>query len=187
MLARKRELRVEIRELAITEAGGQGNLAARFLRNFHAEVHCIGGAGRDQPYVHDGARSPGVALVDGIAMGVHLERAVEVRTLFDRALAVILDHAAPEDRLAFVVDTFQLEPGIVGIDGAAGKEMSDSLGTHHDIDANGVAETDGGLHAVQRRGDGSSLGRSAGRDFCFRFFSHGEGGGKLMLRHGSGS
>src|SRR5208282_2163373 len=117
------------------------------------------------------------------------ERAIEVRAFFDRALAVIFGHAAPEHRLAFVVDTYQFEPGVVGIDGAAGEEMADALGSHHDIDTDGVAAADGGMHAVKRssdrRGGGSSslrVGAGPGRDFGFRFFSHCEGSCEFVLR-----
>ena len=48
-----------------------------------------------------------------------------------------------------------------------------------------ITAPDGGLHAVERRGDRDGLGigsGTAGRDSCLRFFSHGEGGGEFMLR-----
>ena len=146
-------------------------------------MHRVGGAGRNQTHVHDGARGPGVALVDRIAVRIDLERAIKVRALIDRAFAVVLHHAAPENRAAFVVVAFQFEPAIEGIDRAAGEEMADALGAHHNIDANCVAAADGGLHAVERRGDGAASALDwAGRDFRFRFFSHGEGGGEFVLR-----
>src|SRR5208283_2969605 len=147
-LALKRKLRTPPGKFPVAEARRQGDLAARLLGNFHAEVHGVGGAGRAQTHVYDGARGPGVALVDRVAVRVDLQRAVEVRSLFHRTFAVVLDHATPENRLALVVDAFKFEPSVVGIDGAAGKKMPDAFGAHHDIDANGIAATDGGLHAI---------------------------------------
>src|ERR1700676_3571624 len=101
-----------------------------------------------------------------------------MRALFDRAFAIVLDHAAPENRLSLVVDTFEFEPGIVGIDRAAGEEMADAIGANYNIDADGVAATDGGLHAIERGGNASGLniGTRAGRNFRFCFLSHGESG-----------
>jgi len=58
-------------------------------------------------------------------------------------------------RLALVVDSFQFQPRIVGVDGTAGKEVSDALGANDDIDAHRVTTTNGGLHTIQRRGDWS--------------------------------
>ena len=62
--------------------------------------------------------------------------------------------------------------------------MSDALGANYNIDADGVAAADGGLHAVERRGDGSGLniGTRAGRDFRFCFLSHCKSGCEFVLR-----
>ena len=54
-------------------------------------------------HVNHSPRCPGVALVDPIAMRVHLQRAIKMRTFFDRATTIVLDHSAPKDRLTFVV------------------------------------------------------------------------------------
>ena len=145
-------------------------------------MHRVGGAGRNQTHVHDGARGPGVALVDRIAVRIHLKRAIEVRALFYRAFAIVPNHATPENRLALVVDTFEFEPGIVGVDGASRKEMAYAFGTNYNFDANGVAATDGGLHAVERRSDKSRLNGRTGRDFRFCLLSDGESGCEFVLR-----
>jgi hypothetical protein len=63
--------------------------------------------------------------------------------------------------------------------------MPDALGAHHHIDADRIAATDSGLHAVQRRGDRRGLGVGARRDFGFRFFTDGECGREFVLRNRS--
>ncbi len=145
-------------------------------------MHRIGGTGRNQSYVNNGARGPGVAFVDRIAVCVYLQGAIKMRTLFDRAPAVVLDHAAPENRLALVIDSFEFEPGIVGIDGTSGEEVANALGANHDIDADGVAAADGGLHPVERRRDRGGFGSGAGRDFGLCFFAYCESGCEFVLR-----
>ena len=84
--------------------------------------------------VDDGAGGPGVALVDGIAVAVDLERFVEVRAGFDGALAVVFDFAAPEDGLAFFVGGLEFEPDVEGVDGAAGEEVADLASEDDDVD-----------------------------------------------------
>ena len=135
------------------------DLVPGIFRDEHAVVHRVGRAGRNQAHIHDRARRPRVALVDRIAVRIDLQRPVEVRSLLYRTLAVILDHAAPENGLAFVVGALQFEPGIVGIDGPTGEKVSDLLGAHHHIHANRVAAAQGRLHAIQRRGDGRDFTR----------------------------
>ncbi len=127
----------------------QSDLVACVFRNEHAVMHCVCGARRDQAHVNDGARSPGVALVDRVPMGIDLQRAVKVRTFFNRTFAAILNHAAPEDGLAFIVRAFQFQPRIVGIDGASGEKVSDCFGAHHDIHAHGIAAAQCWPHQVQ--------------------------------------
>src|SRR5450755_160650 len=107
MLTRKCELRIEPRKLAIAEARGQSNCAAGFFGHLHAEVHGIGSSRRNQTDVHDGARGPGIALIDWIAVSIDLQRAIEVRSLFVWSFAFVLNHPAPENRLALVVDAFE--------------------------------------------------------------------------------
>src|SRR5208283_1414951 len=155
--AGKRELRVKPRELAIAESRSQSNLAAGLLRNLHAKVHGVSSAGWNETHIYHGARCPGVALVNRIAVRIHLQRTIEVCAFFNRSLAVVLDHATPENRLAFVVDAFKFEPGVISVNRPSGEEMADAFGAHHDINANGVSATHGSLHTIKRSGNGSSL------------------------------
>ena len=141
------------RKLPVAQARVQRDLVAGVFRNRHSVVHSVCRARRDEPHIHDGSRGPGVALVDGIAVRVDLQRAIEVRAFFHRTFAIVLHHAAPEDGLAFVVRALQFEPGVVGIDGAAGEKVSNLLGAYDHIHAHGIAAAQGGLHAVQRSGN----------------------------------
>ncbi len=106
-------------------------------------------------------------------MLVNLQRAIEVRALLHRAFAVVLDHTAPENGLAFVVSGFQFQPGVIGVHGTAGKEVADFLSAHHNIHALSVSATYDRLHAIQRSGNGRRFGRCRG-DLRFRFFSDGK-------------
>ena len=72
-------------------------------------------------------------------MSVDLQRAVEMCSFFYWALAVILDHPAPEDDLPLVVGPLQFQPCIVGIDSPAGEKMADFFCAHHHIHSNRVA------------------------------------------------
>jgi hypothetical protein len=125
-------------------------------------VHGVSRARRNQPHIYDGARGPGIALVDGIAVCVDLQRTIEMRAFFHRTFAIILDHATPEDCLALVVDALQFKPRVVGVDGAAGEKVSDLLGANDDIDADGIAAAQRRLHAVQRGSDWRSFAGRAG-------------------------
>ena len=80
-----------------------------------------------KPHIHDRPRGPRVALVDGVSVRIDLQRTVKVRALFNWTFAIVLNHAAPEDGLSLIVGGFQFEPRVVGIDGAAGKEVSNFL------------------------------------------------------------
>src|SRR5882724_12785868 len=90
------------------------------FRDVQAEVGGVGGAGRDEVNVNDGAGGPGVALVDGIAVAVDLERFVEVRAGLDGTSAIVIDFAAPENGLAFFVGGLEFEPDVEGVHGSAG-------------------------------------------------------------------
>ena len=100
------KLRAPPGELSITEASVQGDPVPGVLGYVQAVVNRIGGSGRNQVHVDDRARGPGISLVDGIAVIVDLQRAVEMGAFFDWALAAVLDHAAPEDDLSFVIRGF---------------------------------------------------------------------------------
>src|SRR5437764_12198353 len=88
--AHKCELCVPPGELAVAEARVQGDLASRALGNVQAVVHGVGSAWRNQVDVNAGTRGPRIAFVDGIAVFINLQRAIEVRAGFDRAFAVVL-------------------------------------------------------------------------------------------------
>ena len=157
------------------------DLVAGVFRNRHAVMHSVGRARRDEPHIHHSPRRPSVTLVDGVAVRVDLQRAVEVCTFFDRTLAVALNHAAPEDGLAFVVGAFQFEPGVVGVDSAAGEKVSNFLRAHDYVHAHGVAAAQRRLHVVQRSGDRRDFSASAGSNFGFGFFAYGERCGQVRL------
>src|SRR5205807_2376227 len=82
-------------------------------------------AGWNQSYISHGARHPGIALVDAVAMLVELQAAIEMRPLFDRPAPAVFHIAAVEDRPPLVVDRFKLDPHIERINGAAWKEVPD--------------------------------------------------------------
>src|ERR1051326_2208287 len=103
-------------------------------------------------------------------MRINLQRAVEMRTLLDWAMAVVFYHAAPEDGLAFIVFAFQFEPRIVGIDGTAGEEVANFFRAHDYVHAHRIAAPQRRQHAVQRRRDGSGLSRRFWINFALRFF-----------------
>ena len=143
-------MRVEPGELAVAQPRGQLDFAACFLGNLHAEVNGVGRARRNQANVHYRARRPGIALVNRIAVRIHLQGTIEVRSLFDRAFAVVIDLAAPENRLALVVDSFEFEPGIVGINRAAGEEVADALSAYHHVYAHGITAPHRRLDTIER-------------------------------------
>src|SRR5271165_6130223 len=157
----------------------QRNLVPGIFWNQQAEVHSVSRSRWNQPHIYDRPRCPRVALVDGIAMRVDLQRTIKVRPLLDGAVAVILDHAAPENSLALIVRALQFEPGVVGVYRAAREEVPDFLGAHHHVHAHGIAPPEGGLYTVQRCRDGSDLSTGLNRDFAFGLFAYGEGGGKF--------
>ena len=61
----------------------------------------------------------------------------------------------------------------------------DALCANHDVDANSVAATDGGLDTIERSGNRGGLGSGAGRDFRLCFFAYSESGCEFVLRDGS--
>ncbi len=111
-LARIRVLRVVVRELAVVQLRSQRNRTLGILRDVHAIVHRIGRARRNQSNIQQAACLKRIALVDRIALTVELIRAIEVRALLHRTLAVILDITAPEDDLAVCILALQLEPDV---------------------------------------------------------------------------
>ena len=149
----------------------QGDLVSGALGNVQAVVHGVGSARRNQVDVNDGTRGPGIAFVDGIPVLVNLKRAIEVGAGFDRAFAVVLDHAAPENCLSFVVGGLELEPGVVGVHGATREKMADLLCAHYNINTHGVPAAKHRLHAIERRGNRRGFG-CRGSNFGFGLFAN---------------
>src|ERR1700719_1532437 len=110
-----------------------------------AEVGGIGGAGRDEVDVNDGAGGPGIALVDGIAVAIDLKRFVEMCAGFDGALAVVFNFAAPENGLAFFVGGLEFETDVEGV---AGEEVADFAGADDDVYLDIVTAADGVVGAA---------------------------------------
>src|SRR4051812_24235858 len=94
------------RKLAVVEASFHLDFVAGVWRNMEPEMDGVRGAGRNEAYVHNRSRSPRIPLVNRIAVRVDHERAIKMGALFDRPFAVVLDLAAPEEDLPFIVGRF---------------------------------------------------------------------------------
>ncbi len=149
--ASERPLRVPPCELAIVDLRAEEDSVAGVLRDLQPVVNGVGGPVLDQPHVGHGPRHPGVPLVDRVAVGVELEAPVEVRARIHGSLSLVFDRAAVHEHAPPVVDRFELDPDIERIDGSPGKEMTDFPGPHDDLDADGLAATDGHRDPVERR------------------------------------
>src|SRR6266481_2739671 len=158
-----REMGVPPLELAVVEFRMERDVIAGVFGDMKMEVGGVGGAGRDEMDVDDGAGGPGIALVDGIAVAVNLKRFVEMRAGFDGTFAVVFDLAAPENGLAFFVGGLEFEPDIEGVHGAAGEEVADLAGADDYVNEDVVASANGGVHAAERGGDGTRFARGAVR------------------------
>src|SRR5271166_3881435 len=75
-----------------------------------------------------------------------------MRAGIHRPFAIVTDTPAPENRLALIVKRLQLDPGIEGIDRAAGEKMADLAGTNYNINPNAVPAANGRTGLVQRGG-----------------------------------
>src|SRR5439155_490668 len=115
--------------------------------NVKTEVCCIRGTRSDQMDVHDRASGPGVALVDGIAVAIDLQRTIEVRSRFDGTFTVVLDFSAPEEYLAFFISRLQLEPDLEGVHRATWEKVADFAGTHDHVHAGVIAAAHGSVRA----------------------------------------
>jgi len=123
----------------------------------------VGSARRDEVDVDDGAGGPGVALVDGIAVAIDLERFVEVAPPgFNGAFAVVFDFAAPEKWSGpFSSVAWSSSQTSKAVDGAAGEEVADFAGAYDDVYQDIVAA--GGRLRPRGRG-----GRVMGTRFASR-------------------
>jgi hypothetical protein len=178
----KGKLRVEPLKLSIVQLGMQRDVFTGAFRNMHAEMHGICCARRDQMHVNDRTAGPSISFVDGIAVRIDLQGLVEMRTRFNRALAVVGRFAAPEDGLPSVVGGLQFQPHVEGVDGSAREEMTDFARSHDNIDQHFVAATHGCIHASQGSGDWASLARRATRQGSICFLADGKCGGELLFR-----
>src|SRR5262249_21384494 len=102
-------------------------------RNGQAIVHHIGGAWGNGLGVDQGTRCPGIAFVDLVAMLIHQEGAVKVRSRLHWSPASISHGTAPEEHLAEVVHSLELDPDVKGIDGTTGKEMPHATVAYHHL------------------------------------------------------
>src|SRR5690348_883138 len=159
----------------------QRDLVAGILGDMQPIVHRVGRSRGNQPNIYNRPRGPGVALVDGIAVLVDLQGTVEVRAGLDRPLTVVLNHATPKQRLAFVVSTLQLHPGVVSVDRAAGEKVAQLLGAHDHIYPHRITTTNYRLYPVQRSGDRPDFPTLPGRDFRLRLLANRKSRGKLSL------
>src|SRR5215475_6084789 len=102
-------------------------------------------------------------------------------TLLHRAVSKVFHHPAPEDGLTFVVGSLQFEPGIIGIDCAAGEKVANLFCAYHNIHTHAIATPHDWVYAIQWRSNWLHFALPGWRDFRFRFFSHGERRGELIL------
>src|SRR5438132_1916582 len=172
---------IEPTELAVVQLAMERNLVADIVRNVQAIVRGVRGTRRDEMNVNDGASGPGVALVDGIAVAIDLQRAIEMRPRFNGALAVVLNFTAPKNRLAFFIGGLQFEPDIEGVYGAAGEEVSDFARAHNDVDTDVIAAADGCIGAFYRSGNGADFAGRAFGQRSIRLFANGERGREFRL------
>src|SRR5205823_679290 len=173
--AREREMRIEPTELAIVEFGVKRNLVASIVRNVEAIVCRVRGPRRNQMNVHNGASCPGVALVDGIAVAIDLQRAIEMRSRLDWAFAAVLNFTAPENGLAFFIGSLQLEPDVERVHGAAGEKVADLARTYDYIDSGVIAAANGCIGAIDGSSNGADFAGGALGKGSIRFLANGEG------------
>src|SRR3989449_1578119 len=179
--SRERKLRVPQRKFPVVQRRRQGDLLAGGLGHAELVMNCVRGAGRDQPNVNQRASGPGVALVDGIAVRIRHQGAIEMRALLDRACAAVSYAAAPEQHLTFFVGGLELQPAVKGVHRATGKEVAHLTCAHDHVHANRVAAADEGFAAIQRRGHWQRFdGGARGWRLCL--FADRECGGELRAR-----
>ncbi len=135
------------------------NAVAGVGRNLKAEVRRVCCAGRNEVGVNGGARGPGIAFIDGIAVRIDQERTVEMRAGIDGAFAFVGGAAAPEDYAAFVVRGGEFEPAIECVHCAARKEVAHLARAYDDIEAVGAVAADGSGGAVEGSGELAYFGR----------------------------
>src|ERR1700751_2501088 len=118
------ELGVPPRKFAVIQLGDYVNAVSGVWRNMKAEVRRVRCAGRNEVGVNGGARGPGIAFVDGIAVRINQQRTVEMRAGIDGAFTFVGGAAAPENHAPLVIGGGELQPAIEGVHSAARKEMA---------------------------------------------------------------
>ena len=183
--ARVRPLRIPPGELSIIHLGADDDAIAGVGGNLQPVVNRVCGAGRNQPYVGDRARRPGIALVDGISMLVQQEAAVEVGARLHRTSPLVFDAAAVENDPSPVVHRLELDPHVERVDGPAGEEMPDLSRAHDDLEADRLAPPHGRIDAIERS---QHVGRwrenGLRRAEIERLLAHGERAGRHGLSGG---
>src|SRR5229473_8277434 len=137
--AGKRELCVPPHEFTVVELGVERDCAAYVFWNVQTIVNGVRRARRNQADINDGACGPSVALVDGIAVTINLERPIEMRALLNGTFAAVFNHAAPEDSLVFFTAALQPEADVESVDGAAREKVADLLCADDHVDDDIVA------------------------------------------------
>ena len=153
------ELRVPPREFAVVQFGDHVNAVAGIRRNLKAEVHRVCRAGRNEVGVNGGARGPGVAFIDGVAVRINQQRTVEMRAGIDGPFAFIGSAATPENHSALVVRGGEFEPAIECVHCATRKEVTHLAGAYDDIEAVGAVPANGNGGAVEGSGEVAYFGR----------------------------
>ena len=174
-------MRVVPTEFAVVQLGVKRDFVAAIFRNVQAIVGGVRSPGRNQMYVNDGARGPGIALVDDVAVAVNLEGTIKMRAGFDGAFAVVLDLAAPENRLAFFVGSLEFQPNVESIDSAAGEKVAYLARAHDDVDAHIVAAAHGSVGAIDGSGNRAKFTCRPFRQLGFGFFADCKSCGKFLF------
>src|SRR6202521_4109253 len=124
--------------------------------------------------INDRPGCPSVSLVDRIAVPIDLQGAIEVSSRLDRALAIVFDFSAPENRLSLFVGRLQFQPNVKCVDRSAWKEVPGLAGAHHDVYARVIASPHRGLCAIDRCSDRSDFSSSTLGQRNIRLFASSE-------------
>ena len=143
-------LRVPPRELPVVDFRLQVNAVASVLRDLQPVVHGVGGPRWNQPHVGHRSRGPRIPLVDGIAMTVEQQAAIEMRAFIDRPAAALGGRAAMEQRAPAIVGRLEFHPHIESVDSAAREEMPDLARAHDHFDARRLAAPHPRVDAAER-------------------------------------
>ena len=133
------ELRVPPCELPIIHLGLEVDAVAGIFWNLQPVVHGVGRAWWNQSHVGHRSRGPRVPFVDGIAVAVEQEGAIEMRAFIDWSAAAVGGRAAMQQRASAIVGRLEFHPHIERVDRAAREEVPDFAGAHDHFDARRLA------------------------------------------------